>query len=68
MKSVGEAMAIGRTKESMQKALRSLEISAKGLVGPKFQKKIEDMQSVQKVFPDRLLKESFGYAMAFKMD
>ena len=49
MKSVGEAMAIGRTfKESMQKALRSLEISAKGLVGPpKFQKKIEDMQSVR---------------------
>ena len=49
MKSVGEAMAIGRTfKESMQKALRSLEISAKGFVGPpKFQKKIEDMQSVR---------------------
>ena len=49
MKSVGEAMAIGRTfKESMQKALRSLEISTKGLVGPpKFQKKIEDMQSVR---------------------
>ena len=49
MKSVGEAMAIGRTfKESMQKALRSLEISAKGLVGPpKFHKKIEDMQRVR---------------------
>ena len=49
MKSVGEAMAIGRTfKESMQKALRSLEISAKGLVGPpKFHNKIEDMQSVR---------------------
>ncbi|WP_221032214.1 carbamoyl-phosphate synthase large subunit [Actomonas aquatica] len=31
MKSVGEAMAIGRTfKESMQKALRSLEIGARG--------------------------------------
>ncbi|MFL2847823.1 MAG: carbamoyl-phosphate synthase large subunit [Coraliomargaritaceae bacterium] len=49
MKSVGEAMAIGRTfKESLQKALRSLEISAKGLIGPpKFHKKIEDMQSVR---------------------
>ena len=49
MKSVGEAMAIGRTfKESMQKALRSLEISAKGFMGPpKFQEKIEDMQSIR---------------------
>jgi carbamoyl-phosphate synthase large subunit len=36
MKSVGEAMAIGRTfKESFQKALRSLEIGALGFVGPK---------------------------------
>ena len=34
MKSVGEAMAIGRTfKESMQKALRSLEIGATGFGG-----------------------------------
>ncbi len=34
MKSVGEAMAIGRTfKESLQKALRSLEIGAHGLSG-----------------------------------
>ncbi|PAW80605.1 MAG: carbamoyl phosphate synthase large subunit [Opitutia bacterium Tous-C8FEB] len=34
MKSVGEAMAIGRTfKESMQKCLRSLEIGARGLGG-----------------------------------
>jgi carbamoyl-phosphate synthase large subunit len=34
MKSVGEAMAIGRTfKESLQKALRSLEIGANGLSG-----------------------------------
>jgi len=34
MKSVGEVMAIGRTfKESLQKALRSLEIGASGLGG-----------------------------------
>ncbi len=34
MKSVGEAMAIGRTfRESMQKALRSLEIGARGFGG-----------------------------------
>ena len=32
MKSVGEAMAIGRTfKEALQKGLRSLEIGASGL-------------------------------------
>ncbi len=37
MKSVGEAMAIGRTfKESFQKALRSLEIGAFGFGGGKF--------------------------------
>ena len=49
MKSVGEAMAIGRTfKESFQKALRSLEIGAKGFVGPaKFAKKITDMQAIR---------------------
>ena len=35
MKSVGEAMAIGRTfKESFPESLRSLEIGAKGFVGP----------------------------------
>ena len=34
MKSVGEAMAIGRTfKEALQKALRSLEIKRFGLCG-----------------------------------
>ncbi|MGB0408953.1 MAG: carbamoyl-phosphate synthase large subunit [Opitutales bacterium] len=49
MKSVGEAMAIGRTfKESFQKALRSLEIGAKGFVGPrKFEDKIDDLQLVR---------------------
>ncbi len=37
MKSVGEAMAIGRTfKESFQKALRSLEVGALGLGGGKY--------------------------------
>jgi carbamoyl-phosphate synthase large subunit len=36
MKSVGEAMSIGRTfKESLQKGLRSLEIKAMGLDDPK---------------------------------
>ena len=50
MKSVGEAMAIGRTfKESFQKALRSLEIGAKGFVGPaKCHEKITDLQAIRK--------------------
>jgi carbamoyl-phosphate synthase large subunit len=49
MKSVGEAMAIGRTfKESFQKALRSLEIRASGLIGPPaFHEKVEDLQKVR---------------------
>jgi len=49
MKSVGEAMAIGRTfKESFQKALRSLEIGAKGFGGPKkFEQRIDDVQRVR---------------------
>ncbi|MBL9185432.1 MAG: carbamoyl-phosphate synthase large subunit, partial [Verrucomicrobiaceae bacterium] len=43
MKSVGEAMAIGRTfKESLQKALRSLEIKRFGLIGDGADKDIED--------------------------
>ncbi|MFO1482834.1 MAG: carbamoyl-phosphate synthase large subunit [Verrucomicrobiaceae bacterium] len=43
MKSVGEAMAIGRTfKESLQKALRSLEIKRFGLIGDGADKEIDD--------------------------
>jgi carbamoyl-phosphate synthase large subunit len=42
MKSVGEAMAIGRTfKEALQKALRSLEIKRFGLLGDGADKKID---------------------------
>jgi carbamoyl-phosphate synthase large subunit len=43
MKSVGEAMAIGRTfKESLQKALRSLEVKRFGLIGDGAEKEIDD--------------------------
>ena len=43
MKSVGEAMAIGRTfKESLQKALRSLEIKRFGLIGDGADQSIDD--------------------------
>src|SRR5213082_444303 len=43
MKSVGEAMAIGRTfKEALQKALRSLEIKRFGLIGDGADKVVDD--------------------------
>ena len=43
MKSVGEAMAIGRTfKESLQKALRSLEIKRFGLIGDGADKEVDE--------------------------
>src|SRR4051794_33605402 len=42
MKSVGEAMAIGRTfKEALQKALRSLEVKRFGLIGDAPDKQID---------------------------
>ena len=42
MKSVGEAMAIGRTfKEALQKALRSLEIKRFGLLGDGAEKRLD---------------------------
>ncbi|HSG30503.1 MAG TPA: carbamoyl-phosphate synthase large subunit [Thermodesulfobacteriota bacterium] len=54
MKSVGEVMAIGRTfKESMQKAIRSLEIDSAG-----FESKTDDLgiikDKLRKPNPDRL--------------
>jgi len=43
MKSVGEAMAIGRTfKEALQKALRSLEIKRFGLCGDGRERRVDD--------------------------
>ena len=46
MKSVGEAMSIGRTfKESLQKGLRSLEIKVFGLEGPKTEPTQEVLES-----------------------
>src|SRR5438874_2753577 len=43
MKSVGEAMAIGRTfKEALQKALRSLEIKRFGLIGDGNEKPVDE--------------------------
>ncbi|MCK4904778.1 carbamoyl-phosphate synthase large subunit [bacterium] len=48
MKSVGEAMAIGRTfKEALQKGLRSLEIGVDGLMDLKFQ--VSEIQLFEKL-------------------
>jgi carbamoyl-phosphate synthase large subunit len=60
MKSVGEAMAIGRTfKESVQKAMRSLETGYKGLgADGKCPIKDEDLESIldaKNPGPDRIL-------------
>ncbi len=50
MKSVGEAMAIGRTfKESLQKGLRSLEIKKSGLESILFKDSLEDLKAEQVV-------------------
>jgi carbamoyl-phosphate synthase large subunit len=50
MKSVGEAMAIGRTfKESLQKALRSLEVKRFGLLGDGAEKLIDSSELRQKL-------------------
>ena len=74
MKSVGEAMAIGRTfKESLQKALRSLEISAKGLMGPpKFHEKITDLQKVREGIsvptPERIFWLRHGFLNEFSTE
>jgi carbamoyl-phosphate synthase large subunit len=61
MKSVGEAMAIGRTfKEALQKALRSLEIGVPGLTGGNADRfaSLTDEAIKQKLItpnPDRIL-------------
>ncbi len=61
MKSVGEAMAIGRTfKESLQKAIRSLEIGRFGLGGDGAGGRYEDLtldellDVIERPHPDRL--------------
>ena len=58
MKSVGEAMAIGRTfKESLQKALRSLEVGAWGFGGGKYGERY-DFSSAKKLSHPELVEGS----------
>ncbi len=54
MKSVGEAMAIGRTfKEALQKAIRSLEIDRYSLDGKYIQQKTGDRRQKAEACPER---------------
>ncbi len=62
MKSVGEAMAIGRTfKESLQKALRSLEIGRYGLGGDGKAWRIgEKVYGDRDILPKELIRQKLG--------
>jgi len=55
MKSVGEVMAIGRTfKESLQKALRSLEIGSAGLESPELADGVDLWAGIDEPSPGRM--------------
>ncbi len=70
MKSVGEAMAIGRTfQESVQKALRSLETGLSGfdpIALP--EKEAEALALIGKPEPERLLRIAEGMRRGFSVD
>jgi carbamoyl-phosphate synthase large subunit len=66
MKSVGEAMAIGRTfKESLQKALRSLEIKRFGLLGDGADREPEDDEDLSTKLSVPNAERIFWVAQAF---
>src|SRR5207253_10111473 len=66
MKSVGEAMAIGRTfKEALQKALRSLEIKRFGLCGDGREKDV-DFETLRLKLAVPNAERIFYLAQAFK--
>src|SRR5881409_653378 len=66
MKSVGEAMAIGRTfKEALQKALRSLEIKRFGLLGDGADKDV-DVETLRLKLATPNAQRIFYLAQAFK--
>jgi carbamoylphosphate synthase large subunit/REP element-mobilizing transposase RayT len=66
MKSVGEAMAIGRTfKEALQKALRSLEIKRFGLLGDGADKDV-DLQTLRLKLASPNAERIFYIAQAFQ--
>src|SRR6184192_2123078 len=66
MKSVGEAMAIGRTfKEALQKALRSLEIKRFGLIGDGADKDV-DLETLRLKLATPNAERIFYIAQAFQ--
>jgi carbamoyl-phosphate synthase large subunit len=66
MKSVGEAMAIGRTfKEALQKALRSLEIKRFGLIGDGIDKDV-DLETLRLKLATPNAERIFFIAQAFQ--
>src|SRR4051794_16541615 len=66
MKSVGEAMAIGRTfKEALQKALRSLEIKRFGLCGDGNDKRV-DAETLRRKLAIPNAERVFHLAQAFR--
>src|SRR5207302_5963968 len=66
MKSVGEAMAIGRTfKEALQKALRSLEIKRFGLCGDGAEKDV-DLEALRLKLATPNAERIFYLAQAFQ--
>ncbi|MEY2529672.1 MAG: carbamoyl-phosphate synthase large subunit, partial [Verrucomicrobiota bacterium] len=68
MKSVGEAMAIGRTfKEALQKALRSLEIKRFGLCGDGNEKRV-DAETLRLKLAIPNAERIFHIAQAFQDD
>src|SRR5436853_1002423 len=68
MKSVGEAMAIGRTfKEALQKALRSLEIKRFGLCGDGNDKRL-DQETLRLKLSTPNAERIFYIAQAFQED
>jgi carbamoyl-phosphate synthase large subunit len=68
MKSVGEAMAIGRTfKEALQKALRSLEIKRFGLLGDGADKDV-DLETLRLKLAIPNADRIFHIAQAFQKD
>src|SRR5215212_10704019 len=66
MKSVGEAMAIGRTfKEALQKALRSLEIKRFGLCGDGREERV-DAETLRRKLAVPNAERIFYLAQAFQ--
>jgi len=70
MKSVGEVMAIGRTfEETLQKALRMLEIGVQGLVGNAQRSKATDLESeLRDPTPERIFVVAEAFEKGMSID